>query len=446
MNTNFLSRIRYTVFALLIVCSLGMQLVLITPVQAQEGTEPEVTCKETRVLGEEPESSSGEEKGELPPCKAAPLTALEMQRPPSDVEANAAVLVMQETFEGAFPTTGWTVYDFNPMDGAEYYWDDESATSSQGSWSGWAVGGGAQGSALTAGASLYPNNTNSWMVYGPINLSGYAHAILVFDYLNMSEPYYDTFFWGASHDTRTFKGKSVSGDSGGWHTQVLNLSAYAGDSTVWIGFNFSSDGSVTDYGTFVDWIEVFAYPAEYLTVYSQGKYDGSIIESSENSNVGGSLNSGSKHLWVGDYSNNSQYRSILSFNTGALPDNAVVTIAEVYINKSGTVGTSPFNTHKGLYLDIRKGAFSGSKKLQLSDFQAAASKNLAGKFKKGSSGWYWATVKSKALKYVNKTGTTQFRLRFYKDDNNDFGSDFHTFYSGNAAANKPVLWVQYYIP
>ena len=49
--------------------------------------------------------------------------------------------------------------------------------------------------------------------------------------------------------------------------------------------------------------------------------------------------------------------------------------------------------------------------------------------------------------YVNRMGFTQLRLRFTKDDNNDLGADYLSFYSGNAAASvRPVLEVVYYVP
>jgi hypothetical protein len=41
-------------------------------------------------------------------------------------------------------------------------------------------------------------------------------------------------------------------------------------------------------------------------------------------------------------------------------------------------------------------------------------------------------------------GVTQFRLRFSKDDNNDFGADFLKLYSGNATeADRPQLTIEY---
>jgi len=42
---------------------------------------------------------------------------------------------------------------------------------------------------------------------------------------------------------------------------------------------------------------------------------------------------------------------------------------------------------------------------------------------------------------------THFRLRFTKDDNNDFGADYLKIFSGNALeADRPQLIIEYYIP
>ena len=55
-------------------------------------------------------------------------------------------------------------------------------------------------------------------------------------------------------------------------------------------------------------------------------------------------------------------------------------------------------------------------------------------------GWYSAILNSLG-------GTTQFRLRFTLDDNNDHAADYMKFFSGNAAAiNRPMLVIEYYVP
>jgi len=96
-------------------------------------------------------------------------------------------------------------------------------------------------------------------------------------------------------------------------------------------------------------------------------------------------------------------------------------------------------------VDIRKGPF-GTALLQLTDFNAAASKNNVAQFSNTplAGNWYSVNLNPTAFAYINKTGITQFRLRFFKDDNDDMGADYLKFFSGNAAAAyRPVLIIQY---
>jgi len=61
--------------------------------------------------------------------------------------------------------------------------------------------------------------------------------------------------------------------------------------------------------------------------------------------------------------------------------------------------------------------------------------------------WYAAELHDANLAFVNKTGITQFRLSFNKDDNNNLNADTIAFYSGDSvSANTPQLIVTYYIP
>jgi len=182
---------------------------------------------------------------------------------------------------------------------------------------------------------------------------------------------------------------------------------------------------------------------------SQGAYDGNILESGESSGTGGTGNATATTFRVGDNGLDRQYRSILSFNTSTLPDNAVITSVVLKIKKQGLVGTNPFTTHQGLIVDIRKPFFGATLALVASDFQAAASKMAMGTFgSTPASGWYSVKLNSTAYAYMNKTGTTQFRLRFMLDDNDDMGADYVMFYSGDwsTLGDRPVLVVQYYVP
>ncbi len=177
-------------------------------------------------------------------------------------------------------------------------------------------------------------------------------------------------------------------------------------------------------------------------------YDGWVLESGERTNKGGTMNSAGTTFRLGDDAANKQYRSILSFKT-TLPSGAVITSAELRIRRvTKVVGTSPFKTHKDLMIDIKRGNFS-KVKLELPDFSVKGSSNNVSAFSKTplAGNWYVNTLNSVGLSFINKTGTTQFRLRFKLDDNNDRGADYASFYSGNAPlASQPVLVITYYIP
>jgi len=188
---------------------------------------------------------------------------------------------------------------------------------------------------------------------------------------------------------------------------------------------------------------------EIKTYTSTAAYDGWLLESARTSNKGGSKNNAAATLSVGDDAKNRQYRSILHFNTATLPDNAVITSVKLQVRRAGIKGTNPFNTHGALYVDLRKGAFSGSNALQLADWQAAASKSAAGKIPNTPvSNWYSMTLAKANFGYINKKGVTQLRLRFNKDDNDDRAKDTINFFSGNCTtiANRPRLIVTYYVP
>jgi ELWxxDGT repeat protein len=198
-------------------------------------------------------------------------------------------------------------------------------------------------------------------------------------------------------------------------------------------------------------VELWKYDNTTTARFRPAKtYEGWVLESTETSNTGGTLNNNSPVFYLGDDNQDRQYRSILSFDTASLPDNAVVIGATLQIRRQGITGTNPFATHGSLLIDIIKGAFSGSNSLQTSDFQAAPSKPGIGTIKNlpDVDLWYTGKFIKTAFPYFNKTGVTQLRLRFSKDDNDDNGADFLRFYSADTAnfTDYPVLEVQYYIP
>jgi hypothetical protein len=190
-----------------------------------------------------------------------------------------------------------------------------------------------------------------------------------------------------------------------------------------------------------------ATPTTSATLPSVGQYDGWILESSEISNQGGTFNAAAATFQLGDDSLNRQYRAILSFDTSSLPVNATIASATLRIKPSGKpVGGNPFTLLGSLLVDIRKGAF-GKTTLEAADFQAAATAKKVGIFgKKPVSGWYNVTLNAAGMNNINKTGVTQFRLYFTKDDNNNLKAEFMKFFSGNAATSKPEMVITYTMP
>jgi hypothetical protein len=219
-----------------------------------------------------------------------------------------------------------------------------------------------------------------------------------------------------------------------------------------LGGSGGGNGNFTTGETYtVNKVIVTTYVATFTSI---GGSDGWIMELKENSETGGYRDSGSATLILGDEYHNRQYRSILQFQTAPLPDNAVVTKVTMLIRTSGIVGTNPFLTHGNILVDIAHNAFGTTlfgypnKSLQNSDFQAPASRDIVGVIQNNPlDKWYWTSLDASAFPFINLTGTTQFRLRFQLDDDNDFIDDFIKFFSGDysSAGARPQLVVEYYL-
>jgi hypothetical protein len=180
---------------------------------------------------------------------------------------------------------------------------------------------------------------------------------------------------------------------------------------------------------------------------STGTQDGWISESTETSGVGGKVNNSATTFNLGDDAANKQYRAILHFDTSSLPDNAVITSATLKIKKQGVSGPNPFTTLGSLTVSMRQSSF-GTPALAPADFKSAAGKNNISSFETTpANNWYSAFLNSTGSSHVNLMGSTQFRLAFETDDNNNNANNFMKFFSGNSsAANRPQLVIEYYVP
>ncbi len=190
-------------------------------------------------------STSG--PGPSPTTPPSPPTKTPMPTPTTP--APQWETIMSETFEGSFPGD-WGVGDSNGGEGGEYYWGKRSCRSYAGSYSGWAVGAGAQGGALSCGSN-YPDNAQSWMIYGPFSLADATAADFSCQLWLNSETDFDKLCQFASTNGTDFSGTCWWGDSSGWVetaldlTDVYQLGDLTGRAEVWIAFYFESDGSVS---------------------------------------------------------------------------------------------------------------------------------------------------------------------------------------------------------
>jgi len=224
-----------------------------------------------------------------------------------------------------------------------------------------------------------------------------------------------------------------------------------GGTGLYVGGSFVD---VNNNGTLVpkaDYIAVYGIVPQTLTVRSTGSQDGWVLESSETSSTGGTINTTATTFNLGDDVAKKQYRGILSFNTSSLPDNATIASVTLKVKKSSVVGGgNPVTTFQGFKVDIKKGIFGSQAALQIGDFQAAASKSYGPFSPSPVSGWYSINLTS-AKAYINKlstnSGLTQIRLRFNLDDNNDTTANILKLYSGNASSSvRPKLVITYYVP
>ncbi len=186
------------------------------------------------------------------------------------------------------------------------------------------------------------------------------------------------------------------------------------------------------------------------TFTSAAAQDGWVLESSETSNAGGTLDATANTtsaLRAGDDNKDKQYKAVVSFDTSAIPDGATIVSATLRLRRGTVSGTNPFTTHGTCWADVQTGGFSGSTTLQTGDFQAAATVVQAASLSNAANNGDWSqgSLNASGLAAISKTGTTQLRIYFNLDDNDDTGNDYIGYYSGDngTSANRPQLVVTY---
>jgi hypothetical protein len=176
-----------------------------------------------------------------------------------EIEATASTYVKIEGFESGFPSGLWD------REGT-HQWDDVNC---------FPVEGGGSRSAWPAVNAVnpctggnYPANVTSWIEYGPFSLVGAQSAWLDLYFRLDSQSCTpitdcDYLFWGVSTNEVNYVGEFASGShtgglfQNGHNFASLDMSYLTGQSQVWIGIAFVSNGDgITGRGPFVDLISI----------------------------------------------------------------------------------------------------------------------------------------------------------------------------------------------
>ncbi|MEA3460560.1 MAG: CARDB domain-containing protein, partial [Bacteroidota bacterium] len=249
----------------------------------EPGADPDELIITNDMISDETEVKP--EKGQhLPvvtkPCSAVfdPETAnvLYLQNDSRDVKENyvtqeadirpeaAWEIIMSNDFEGVFPAPDWNC--FAASGAADAYWDDNPYRAVSGSWSLFCAD---YGTASVSPPADYPDNMDSWAIYGPFDLSDATDADLNFDLWLDAESGWDYFSYMVSIDGTNYYGHSQTGITGGpwdwifWDLEsVPTLGNITGNSEVYFALRFESDGINIGgpyEGAFVDDLTIWKY-------------------------------------------------------------------------------------------------------------------------------------------------------------------------------------------
>lgn len=192
-------------------------------------------------------------------------------RPDLDSVPPGSTVLFTETFGAAFTATTslqgttpqWRVA-VNTDDTAGYYWGrvDVSGpvTFTNSVWNAGRLFTATQ--VLTPGISTYPAGQDTWLLYGPLDLSRYSYAHLSFEaYLDSKAG--DTLLWAMSPDGQTFYGSMQSGPVGEWITNTYSFRTNPSYQAVYLAFAFNSQASPQGLGAFIRNVRLTGEPLKY---------------------------------------------------------------------------------------------------------------------------------------------------------------------------------------
>ncbi|WP_255298463.1 extracellular catalytic domain type 1 short-chain-length polyhydroxyalkanoate depolymerase [Brevibacillus dissolubilis] len=132
------------------------------------------------------------------------------------------------------------------------------------------------------------------------------------------------------------------------------------------------------------------------------------------------------------------YRTILSFDTSALPDTATITSAKLRIYRKSLSGSV-----SNLQVDVKTGYFGTSRSVEQGDFNSTATSAKVATLTvpSANNAYTEVSLSTAALSAINKTGVTQFRLNAVTTT--DAVSDVLEIYGGENAGYEPQLILTY---
>ncbi len=191
------------------------------------------------------------------------------------------------------------------------------------------------------------------------------------------------------------------------------------------------------------------------TFTSIGSQDGWVVGTGQYDEMGAEFDRAGTSLRVGDENGYGahQIRSIVSFDTSLLPDDAIISSVELVLKQESIVigGGNPFKDFRGLLIDIKLGPF-GSPALEPEDFQSLPDVSSMGPYTRELADSYTFELSRAAYPFINKWpvfgGLTQLRLYFTLDSDRNARPNYIHFYSGDAAteARRPKLVIDYRRP
>lgn len=164
-------------------------------------------------------------------------------------------------------------------------------------------------------------------------------------------------------------------------------------------------------------------------------YDAEIVATDKNMN--GTVNANSvttDSITVGANA------SILTFNTSSLNSQSNIADASIFLKRNDLIGDNLKEDE--LFLEIKTNNFGASLQLELDDYNSqsdASSTACTYGSVEDNESWLRVDIPYNMLPYINKSGTTQFRLKY----NNVTANNNFIFNNSNDPEKQPILDIKY---